>query len=427
MIGFPHHQAISKGGIMKIFKLSLASQTFLGMIAGGIIGFVVGPKIVAIQIVGDIFLRLLQMAIVPLIYVSVTSAIANMGDISKLGRIGIKTILLFLATSVSASAFGVLVGRLFNPGRGLVLSDLPPVKALADTPEFSKIVLGMVPTNIMQAMSEANMLQIILFALFSGVAILLLDDKDRLRVSGAFETLFQFIMKILRLVILISPYGVFALMAVTAGKYGAQVIGPLTKFIIALYVGWILHLALFMFLLYFFFTRQNPWVFFKKVSPIWMTSFSTCSTKATMPIAMETCENKVGISKDIVGFTIPLGASTNMDGSALWYGVVAIFVSQLVGIEMTITQQFMAMFVGVLMTVGSTGIPGGTFVTTAVFLKAMGLPLEVMGLLGGIYRLVDMGLTTMNVMGSVFVTAIIGHLEGARSKNTKETVTGQVL
>jgi Na+/H+-dicarboxylate symporter len=397
------------------FKMSLTNQTFLGMILGAVVGFAVGPQIVAIQIIGDIFLRMLQMAIVPLIYVSVTAAIANMGNISRLGRIGGKTVLLFLSTSISAAIFGIIIGRLFNPGKGLILKDLPPVTSLAETPDFMKILVGMVPTNIMQAMSEANMLQVIVFAFFSGMAILILEESDRVRVTGWFETFFRFIMKVLNLVILTSPIGVFGLMAVTAGKYGAQVIGPLTTFIAACYVGWALHLVLFMFTIYFIFTRKNPWTFFKSVSPIWMTSFSTCSTKATMPVAMSTLEEK-GVPKSIVGFAVPLGASTNMDGSALWYGVVAIFVAQLVGIEMTFTQQAMTLFVGVLLTLGGTGIPGGTFVTTAVFLKTMGLPLEVMGLLGGIYRLVDMGLTTINVMGTVFVTAIMGHLEGKREK-----------
>jgi Na+/H+-dicarboxylate symporter len=274
----------------------------------------------------------------------------------------------------------------------------------------------MFPTNIMQAMSEANMLQIITFAIFSGLAILLLKGLHQERVTGMFETAFQFIMKILGLVVATSPIGVFALMAVTAGKYGVQVIGPLTKFILTMYLGFACHLVIFMFLLYFVFTRRNPFTFFKMISPIWVTSISTCSTKATMPVSMEICEEKVGISKDVVGFTIPLGASTNMDGSALWFGVVALFVSQMLGIQMSVTQQFMTIFIAVLMTLGSTGIPGGTFVQTAVFLKTMGMPLEVMGLLGGIYRIIDMGLTTMNVLGTVFVTAILGHLEDTRAK-----------
>ena len=397
-------------------RLSLGTQTLIGMVAGGIVGFAVGPKIEAIQIVGDIFLRMLQMAIVPLIYISVTSAIANMGDVKKRGRVGLKAVILFFATSVSASIFGVVIGRIINPGDGLVLKDLPPVTQLAESPSIAKILMSVFPTNIVQAMAEGSMLQIITFALFSGVGILTLNDRHRERVAGIFDTLFQFIMKILTLVVATSPIGVFALMAVTAGKYGVQVVGPLTKFIIAMYAGFGLHLF-FLFALFFVFSRYNPFAFFRAISPIWITSLSTCSTKATMPVAMEVTEEKAGVSKDVVGFIIPLGASTNMDGSALWYGVVALFVSQLLWIEMSWSQQFMTIFVAVLMTMGSTGIPGGTFVQTAVFLRTMGMPLEVMGLLGGVYRIIDMGLTTMNVLGTVFVTAIVGHLERNRAES----------
>lgn len=392
-------------------KLSLANKTLLGMIAGGIVGFAVGPQVAVLQIIGDVFIKLLQMALVPLIYFSVTSAIANMGDISKLGRIGGKTIFFFLVTSISASAIGVIISEIINPGKGLVLTDLPPVKALAETPDFTKTLLGMIPSNAIQSMSEGNMIQIIVFALFSGIAIMLLKEPDRIRVSRIFETLFQFIMKILVLVIELSPYGVFSLMAVTAGKYGTQVVGPLTKFIVTIYAGILIHLVLVLFLFYFVFTKKNPWTFFKSISPVWITSFSTCSTRATMPVSMKTCEQELGVKKDIVGFIIPLGASANMNGNALWYGVAGVFVSQLVGINLTIAQQVMVVFLGVLMTIGSPGIPGGIIVLTTVFLKTLGLPIEVIGLLAGIFRILDMGLTTLNGLGTVVVTAIVGHIE----------------
>jgi len=404
--------------------MSLGTKTMIGMIAGGIVGFAVGPKIEAIQIVGDIFLRLLQMSIVPLIYVSVTSAIANMGDIKKLGQIGIRTVVLFIATAISAAVYGLLVGNLFSPGSGLILKDLPPVTHLAESPSLQNVLRDMFPVNIVKSMADGSMLQVITFAFFSGVAILLLAEDQRLRVAKGFDTLFQFIMKILALVVATSPIGVFALMAVTAGKYGVNVVGPLTKFIITMYAGFALHLVLFLFIFYFLLTRKNPISFFRSISTIWITSLSTCSTKATMPVAMEVCEKTAEIPKDICGFVIPLGASSNMDGSALWYGVVAMFVTQMLGIDLSIPQQFMTVFVAVLMTMGSTGIPGGTFVQTAVFLKTMGLPLEVMGLLGGIYRIIDMGLTTMNVLGTVFITAIVGHFERKQSAAQGQAIQG---
>lgn len=390
-------------------KMSLSNKTLIGMIAGAIIGFIIGPKIVAIQIVGDIFLRMLQMAIVPLIFFTVTSAIASMNDLKVLGRIGSKLIVLFMGTTLAASAIGVLVGRVINPGMGLILKDLPPVKAVAEAPTIQSILLNIFPTNIIQAMAEANMLQVIVFAIFSGMAILLLQQEDRDRVTGIFQVLARFVMKILNIVLEVSPYGVFALMAVTAGKYGTSVIGPLTKFIGTIYFGLIIQVVVVYFGLYYLFTKKNPFTMFKKIKPVWVTSFTTCSSKATMPVSIRTCEEELELSKDVVGLTIPVGASMNMDGNALWFGVVAIFVSALAGIELTISQQVVAVLMGVLMTLGSPGIPGGIFVATTVFLNVLGLPLEVIGLLAGIFRIMDMGITTVNVVGSVVVASILGN------------------
>lgn len=389
-------------------KMSLANKTLVAMILGAIIGFIVGPEIVAIQIVGDIFLRILQMAIGPLIFFSVTVAIANMGDLRQLGRLGLKLFLLFMATTLASTTIGLIVARIIRPGHGLVLTDLPPVKALADAPSVTKVLLNIFPTNIMQAMSEANILQVIVFAIFSGVAILLLNESDRTRITGILGTLFRFIMRVLNIVMEFSPYGVFALMAVTAGKYGASVIGPLTEFILSIYVGLVIHVVVIYFGLYYLFTRKNPFTFFKKIRAIWITSFTTCSTKATMPVSMRVCEEELGIPRGVVGFTIPVGASMNMDGNGLWYGVVAIFVSQLVGIDISLSQQVIAVLLGVLMTLGSPGIPGGIFVATTIFLKSMGLPLEVIGLLAGIFRIMDMGITTVNVVGTAVVASIVG-------------------
>jgi Na+/H+-dicarboxylate symporter len=404
-------------------KMSLANKTLIAMIVGAVVGFIVGPPITKIQIVGDIFLRLLQMAIVPLIFCTVTTAIVNMGDIRKLGRIGLKVFVLFMTTVISAAFIGLIVAQVIRPGKGLVLTGLPPVKAIAEAPTFSGILTGVIPTNVIQAMAEANMLQVIVFAIFSGVAILMLGDADRLRMGQTFQTLANFVMKILNLVIETSPYGVFALMAITAGKYGAAVIGPLAQFIASIYAGLVLHLVIILMGLYYFFTRKNPFLFLKKISAIWITSITTCSTKATMPVSMSICERELGISKDVVGFTIPLGASMNMDANALWYGVVAIFVSQLVGIHLTVSQQITAVLLGVLMTLGSPGIPGGIFIATTVFLKTLGLPLEVIGLLAGVFRIMDMGMTTINVLGTVFVTAILGHTEANAAKKSRAAVT----
>ncbi|MCR2822797.1 dicarboxylate/amino acid:cation symporter [Lederbergia panacisoli] len=314
-----------------------------------------------------------------------------------------------MSTTLIAAAIGIIVGNIIKPGKGLVLNDLPEVDKVDQAPTFSSVVTEMFPTNIIQSMSEGNILQVIVLALFSGVAILMLKEHDRNRIHSIFQTLNNYIMKVLNIVLLLSPYGVFALMAVTAGKYGTSVIGPLTKFIGSIYLGLFLQLLIVYFILYFIFTRKNPFLFFKKISPVWITSFTTCSTKATMPVSIKTSEDELKLPKDVVGLTIPLGASMNMDGNALWFGVVAIFVTQLTGIEMSISEQVIAVLLGVLMTLGSPGIPGGIFVATTIFLTSLNLPIEIIGLLAGIFRIMDMGITTINVVGSVVVAAIVGN------------------
>lgn len=405
-------------------KISLSTKTLVGMVLGAIIGYFVGPRIVMIEFVGEIFLRTLQMAVVPLIFFSVATAIASMGDLKRLGAIGSKLIVIFMSTTLVASAIGLLVANFIKPGKGLILTDLPPVDEVEQAPTFSSVVTEMFPRNIIESAADGNILQVIAFAIFTGIAILMLKEADRKKISSMFETVNKLIMKILNIVLEISPYGVFALMAVTAGKYGTSVIGPLTKFIGTIYVGLFLHVILIYFLLYFIFVKKSPFKFFRKISPVWITSFTTCSTKATMPVSIQTCEEDLKLPKDVVGLTIPVGASMNMDGNALWFGVVAVFVAQLTGIEMSIGAQLMAVLMGVLMTLGSPGIPGGIFVATTIFLTSLGMPIEIIGLLAGIFRVMDMGITTINVIGSVVAAAIIGNKD--KRKNMKHLRKGHI-
>lgn len=408
-------------------RMSLSTKTLIGMIAGALIGFYIGPKIGMIQFVGNIFLRTLQMAVVPLIFFSVVTAIASMGDLKRLGSIGSKLIVLFMSTTLGAAVIGLIVGNFVQPGKGLIL-ELPQAEQVEAAPTFSSVITEMFPTNIIQSMSEGNILQVIVFAIFSGIAILMLDKSDQSRITGIFQTLNKYIMKVLNIVLELSPYGVFALMAVTAGKYGTSIIGPLTKFVGTIYLGLFLHMILIYFVLYFVFTKKNPLLFFKKISPVWITSFTTCSTKATMPVSIKVCEEDLNLEKDVVGLTIPVGASMNMDGNALWFGVVAVFVAQLVGVDMSIGEQVVAVSLGVLMTLGSPGIPGGIFVATAIFLTTLGLPIEVIGLLAGIFRIMDMGITTINVVGSVVVASIIGNKDSkANLKKQKGTDSANAI
>lgn len=387
-------------------KLSLSNKILIGMVLGAAAGIIAGPAIAPIQIVGDIFLRLLRMAVVPLIFSNVAVAIAGMGDLKRLGAIGGRLIVIFLLTTFVAAVIGLASALLIQPGAGLLVAEMPKAVA-AEAPTFQATVLNMFPTNIMQAFAEANMLQVIVFAIFSGVAVMLMKQDDRDRVLGALATTSRFIMSILRLVMGFTPYGVFALMAVTTGKFGASIFGPLGKFVLAVYVGLFLHAFLVYGGLYFASTRKSIFSFYQKISPIWITSFSTCSSAATMPVSLRVCEEELGLKKDIVNLCIPLGATMNMDGNGVWYGAIGIFVAQAIGLDLSFAQMLMAVLVGVLMTLGAPGIPGGIFVATTIFLSTLGMPIEFVGLLAGIFRIMDMGITTVNVVGSAVVAAVV--------------------
>lgn len=404
-------------------KMSLATQTLLGMLLGAVVGLIVGPKIEFINVVGEIFLRALQMPIVPLIFLSVSTAIAGMGDLRKLGSIGTKLIMLFMGTTIAASALGLIVARFTNPGIGVDLSGLSAeeIDTSGGTSSFTDIIVSMVPNNVVEAMASADMLQIIVFSIFTGVALLMLEDKDRGKIVDLFETLNKYILKVLHIVLLFTPYGVFVLMAVTAGKYGLDVAGPLGKFIGTIYLVILVHLIVVYFVLYYLFTRKNPITFFKTITPVWVTSATTCSTKATMPVSMQVSRDKLGVPEDINGFVIPVGASMNMDGNALWFGVIAVFASQLAGIDLSFSQQITAVLLGVLMTLGSPGIPGGIFVATTIFLTAIGLPIEIVGIVAGVFRIMDIGITSLNVVGTVVVNAILGHNQGEKKKDKPDS------
>lgn len=308
-----------------------------------------------------------------------------MGDVKKLGRIGVKLIVIFLCTTVFA-------------------------------PTFSSIILNFFGTNIIGSMADGTMLHIISFAILSGIGIMFMKEEDQTKLIGGFGLISRYIMSFLRLVMKFTPIGVFCLMSNTIGTYGTDVLGSLGKFILTIYVGLIIHVLLVYGILYTVGTKKNFFTFWKDIAPVWTTSFSTCSSAATMPVSMRVCEENLHLRKEVSDLTIPLGANMNMDGNGLWYGVVAIFVAEVIGMDMSISTMVVAILTGVLMTLGSPGIPGGIIVATTIFLQTMGMPIEFVALLAGIFSIMDMGITTVNCVGSVVVASVVSASEERRAQ-----------
>ena len=255
-----------------------------------------------------------------------------MGDVKKLGRIGIKLIVIFLGTTFIAAAVGLISALVINPGSGFIMTEISEVTEQA-APTVSGTILGFFGTNIIGSMADGTMLHVITFAILSGIGIMFMKEDDQKKILNGFGLISRYIMSFLRLVMKFTPIGVFCLMANTCGLYGTDVLGPLGKFILTIYVGLAIHAFVVYGTLYAVGTRKSPLSFWKLIAPVWTTSFSTCSTAATMPVSMRTCEENLKLRKEVSDLTIPLGANMNMDGNGLWYGVVAVFVAEVVGIS----------------------------------------------------------------------------------------------
>ena len=397
----------------KIKNLGFTTKVFIALLLGAVAGMIFGPAASKIGFIGTVFLRLLRCGVVPLIFCNIVLAVANMGDVKKLGRIGVKLLIIFMATTFISTAIGLATGLTIKPGAGFTLTEAVEVTEQS-APTFESIILNFFGTNIIGSMADATMLHIISFAIISGIGLMFMTEDDRAKVLGGMGLISRYIMAFLRLVMKFTPIGVFCLIANTIGKYGTDIFGSLGKFVLCIYIAVFIHAFIVYGLIYAFGAKKSPFKFWKLTSPIWSTSLSTCSTAATMPVSLRTCEENLKLRKEVSDLTIPLGANMNMDGNGIWFGVAAAFVMQSLGLNMSLSSMIVAVLTGVLMTLGSPGIPGGIVVATTIFLQTLGLPVEFSAILAGIVSIVDMGLTTTNCIGSVVVASVVSAGEDRR-------------
>ena len=404
-------------------KLGLSAKVLIALALGIVTGIIVYtlPKGVfrdtvlingLFQLVGQIFLRSIMMLVVPLVFVSLVTGAASMGDIKKLGRVGAKTLVFYLGTTAVAIVIALVLGSVFKPGIGLDMAAIEVVEITAGvkTP-IVQILYEMIPRNPIQAMAEGNMLQIIVFALLSGVGLSLLGEKGKYLIN-LFENLNELIMKLVSIVMLFAPIGVFGLIAKTFSTVGYAGLIPLAKYILVVYLGLIIHASVVYGGLLKAFTGLSVKTFYKKFFPAMSVAFSTASSGATLPVSLDIAENRLGISKEIAAFTIPLGATINMDGTAIMQGVATLFVAQVYGIPMTLGMMLTVVLTATLASIGTAGVPGAGAIMLTLVLQSIGLPLEGIGLIMGVDRLVDMARTAINVTGDAVCTTIIAKQEG---------------
>ena len=359
---------------------------------------------------GDIFISAIKMLIVPLVFSTLVVGITGMGDPQKMGRIGLRTIALYLFTTAFAIAIGLLASTIFQPGAGLDLAYESSVEA-KEAPSLVEILVGLVPQNPIDALANGNILQIIVFAIGLGISLLLIGERGA-PMNRVFESFAEAMYKLTEIVMAFAPFGVFGLIANVAGQYGLDVLLPLAKVIGVACLACVVHVLVVYSGLIALIGRLNPVRYFRGGIDALVVAYSSASSSGTLPVSLRCAQDNLGVSRGVAGFVLPVGATINMDGTALYQGVVALFVAQFVGIDLSWADYGMIILTGTLASIGTAGVPGAGLVMLSIVLTQVGLPLEAVGLVAGIDRILDMARTSVNVAGDLMVTVLVGKSEG---------------
>lgn len=415
-------------------KLSLTTRIFIGMIAGILIGVLlqVGNYVIGdldfnifsmtfstygffvegiFHAGGNIFVNALKMLVVPLVFVSLVCGTSSLSDPSKLGRLGGKSIALYMFTTFVAVAFAMTTALLFKPGEGFNPVSTQSDYVAKESPGFVQVVIDMVPSNPISAMAEGQMIPIIVFAILFGIAMTYAGEAGK-RLTGFFNDLNDVIMNIVNIVMNFAPYGVFCLLAKLAATVDSSAILAIFNYFINVFVVLILHAVIVYPLLLKVTTGLNPITLLIKMREVAMFAFSSASSSATLPLTMATARQKLGVSRSVSSFTLPLGATINMDGTAIMQGIATVFIAQVYSVDLSSIDLLMVVLTATLASIGAAGVPGVGLILLALVLQQVNLPVEGIALIIGIDRLLDMTRTVVNVTGDSTIATIVAKTEG---------------
>ncbi|MBQ2865846.1 MAG: dicarboxylate/amino acid:cation symporter [Clostridia bacterium] len=382
-------------------KISLTTQIAIGLVLGVIVGLLLqgAPQFATgyIKPFGTIYLNLIKMIVVPVVILSMIQGIISLKDIRKVGSIGITTVVYFLFTTAFAITIGLAVANLLNVGGGYTLPAGDLVYNAAAAPKFMDTLVGMFPSNFFAPLVNANMLQVIVIAIFFGFGIILAGEKGK-PAANFVDSFAEVSFKVMDLIIKASAVGVFALITPVVAENGPKVLLPLLKVILIAYLCYIIHAVVIYSLSVKLFADLSPLRFFRNIGQAILFAFSSASSVGALPFTIEGTE-KLGVRKEVGSFVIPLGATVNMDGTAIYQGVCAIFIAQIFGIDLNLTQQITIIVTATLASIGTAGVPGSGMIMLAMVLQSVGLPVEGIALVAGIDRILDMGRTAVNVTG----------------------------
>ncbi len=415
---------------MKLPKIELYTKILIGLILGVVFG-VIANKLGIVPIFttyikpfGNAFIRLISMIVVPLVFASLLVGTASLNDIRKLGRIGGKTIAFYLFTTAVAIIIGLTSANIFKPGSGLnketqamLLENYAEdaadkIDTALKKPSLGETLIDIIPKNPMESLTNGEMLQIIFFALLLGIALTMIPPGRAKPVISFFEGINDAMIKMVHIIMEFAPYGVFALIASIIGEFGLDILAPLLKYSVIVIFGLFLHMILTYSAALKLLTKVKVIDFFRGVRQAQIIAFSSSSSSATLPVTMECAEENIGVSKEVSSFVLPLGATINMDGTALYQGVAAVFIAQVFGMDLTIGQQLTVVLTATLASIGAAGVPGVGMIMLTMVLKQIDVPLEGIALILGVDRILDMCRTIINITGDATCATVVASSEG---------------
>ena len=407
-------------------KLNLAAWIIIGMLAGIAVGFVflkVGGTFTTdyLKPVGTIYINLLKFMVVPVVLFSITKGVISLDDLKKVGSVGIKTFIYYICTTAFAVVLGLVVVNCFKGFFPVLDSSVTSglEYTATEAPKIMDVIVNIFPDNLFKPMVETNMLPVIVIAIFFGAGILASGEKGRMA-SNLVDSLEDVVMKVLMMIIKLTPIGVFCLMADVVAVNGAKIVGSLAIVIGVAYIAYILHMVIVYSCSVKFLSGMSPIKFFKGISAAMLTAFTTTSSNATLPINIECC-NDMGAEPEISSFVLPLGATINMDGTAIYQAVAAVFIACCYGVDLTLGQMAMIVVTATLASIGTAGVSGAGMIMLSMVLIQVGLPVEGIALIAGVDKLFDMGRTTLNITGDATCAMWLSKVE----RNNKEKLAAK--
>ncbi|MBX7120518.1 MAG: dicarboxylate/amino acid:cation symporter [Opitutaceae bacterium] len=392
---------------------SFGTKTLGAMFVGAALGFWIGPPIAAVQPIGEMFIRALIMSAIPLVFFNLLAGLTSAGDIKLLGRVGLRIILCYLFSTVVALSLGLTIIHWLKPGLGIPLR-AEVSQEIGSVPSIANTLMDLVPRNVFQALTSGNVAQIAVFAALLGVATVMLPTDKREPLARAYTLVADALRQLTTLIMGIAPLGVAALAAVTAGEYGTTILGSLSLFIGGVWLAQLL-VAIFYLVVLRLVTGTRPLDFLQRTSSLYATTIATCSSLASLAVTMDVADKRLGIPRRIYAITLPLGSQFNKDGTSVTLAAILLFTAQAAGVHFDLGTIISILFVGLILSEGIGGVPGGGLVIAMIFVKAFNLPVEVAAIVGGVYRFFDMSNTTINCMGDLVWTKVVARFESSQA------------